>query len=109
MTWVPAGISVVSLRSPSGRSTVLVLERRALLFSGYPRPGGVHNVRHSGESRNPEGKGNGRSATDSRSKLTRQQLCTEPLRVSFAEGIERLDSRWFEVLNVASYDRQSML
>ena len=49
------------------------------------------------------------SATDSRSKLTRQQLCTEPLRVSFAEGIECLDSRWFEVLNVASYDRQSML
>ena len=49
------------------------------------------------------------SATDSRSKLTRQPLCTEPLRVSFAEGIECLDSRWFEVLNVASYDRQSML
>ena len=38
MTWAPAGISVVSLRSPSGISTVLVLERRALQFSGFPRP-----------------------------------------------------------------------
>ena len=59
VTWALAGISVVSLRSPSGRSTALVLERRALLLSGFPRPGGVHNVCHSGESRNPEGKGNG--------------------------------------------------
>ena len=59
MTWPLAGISVVSLGSPSDHSTVLVLERRALLFSGFPRPGGVHNVRHSGESRNPDGKGNG--------------------------------------------------
>ena len=38
---------------------MLVLERRALFFSGFPRPGGVHNVRTSGESRDPEGKGNG--------------------------------------------------
>ena len=59
VVWGSVGISVVSLRSHSGRSTALVLERRALLFSGFPRPGGVHNVRHSGESRNPEGRGNG--------------------------------------------------
>jgi len=27
--------------------------------TSYPRTGAVHNLRHSGESRNPEGTGNG--------------------------------------------------
>ena len=103
--WHFRGLVAVALGSFDGAGA------RATCFVFLWIPASGRCAQRPSFRRKPESRGEGRrgSATDSRSKLTRQQLCTEPLRVSFAEGIERLDSRWFEVLNVASYNRQSML
>ena len=43
--------------------------------------GGVRNHRHSGESRNPMGPGNGGFALDLCSKLSHQRLYKEPTKV----------------------------
>ncbi len=75
----------------------------------FPFQGPVHNYRHSGESRNPEGLGTGDSDVDLSSKQSRQQLGTHPSQGETKRGSTTTDAVCFGEIGIANTASASMI